>query len=96
MNNRNLLSSSKYNRIINIIVDRQQYNENNLMDLIKAIFILMKIDETNRNTTIRFIKSRVNSRIYMKIADMSDLFDILYELIHILNSHRRNQNNLTA
>lgn len=95
MYNRNLLSASKYTRIINIILDKRQYNENNLMQLIKLILILIKIDESNRNITIRVIKAKVSPRIYTKINNISDLFDILYELIHILNSYRRNQSNIT-
>lgn len=95
MNESQILDTQTYIRIANLIL-QGQYDENNIMKLISAIFILIKIDENNREITINMIKARVNGRIARRLSNLHSIYDILYELIQILNSHRTNQSNLVA
>lgn len=84
-------NAQTYIRLANVIFLRS-YDESNVMRLISAIFFLIKLDDNKRDLTINLIKTRVNGRIASKIGNLNNIYDILFELIHISNNYRRSQN----
>lgn len=91
MNNIGKLTAEVYAQVANVILLRN-YNENNITKLLSAIFILIKIDDDHRYMTIQFILNRVNRRIHQRINNLTNIFEILYELIHISNNSNRSLN----
>lgn len=91
MNNIGTLTMEVYSQVADVILLRN-YNENNIRKLLSAIFVLIKIDDNHRYMTIQFIRNRVNRRIHQRINNLTNIFDILYELIHISNNSNRSLN----
>lgn len=65
------------------------------MRLISAIFFLIKLDDNKRELTINLIKTRVNGRIASKNNNLDNINDILFELIHQLQTFTKCFKDLT-
>lgn len=94
MSETNTLTSDMFMRIAEVILSRA-YDESNIMKLISAILILMKIDENKSHIIIEYVRSRVSENIKQRVININNIYDILYELIHLANNYRRSQNRKT-
>lgn len=85
------LSENLYKRICNEVF-QNRYNEEDILKLLDTVHFLYTIGKQHKRIIATQIKRRVNRNIYNKIRNLNNIFEILYELIHISNNYTRTQN----
>lgn len=84
-----IISGSVYIRVLNAVM-LGRYDENNISELITAIFFILRAEESHRDILVRFVKTKVNHRILPKIENLNNIYDILIKLIQILDTYNTN------
>lgn len=83
-----------YTRIAEIIFARQIFYAYDVSRLIQITLLLMKIDENNRNITIKLVRKHCSGYIRARILNKNNIIDILKELIQINEEQNQNPNNV--
>lgn len=84
-----IISGSVYIRVLNAVM-LGRYDENNISELMRAIYFILRSEESHRDILVRFVKTKVNHRILQQIENLNNIYDILLKLLEILNTYNRN------